>query len=74
MSRTPAQEARRKKRKDRVNGNRQYFRAVNRLRRHRIDQWMLENKPEKFKQMFASKALAAKKRQEKQDARTAVSA
>ena len=69
MSRTPAQEARRRKRQARTNGDRQYFRAVNRLRRNRIDEWMLKNNPEKFKKRLAQLALQAKKRQWKQEQR-----
>lgn len=69
MSRTPAQEARRKKRQTKRNGDRQYFAAVRKIRRHKIDQWMLEHRPERFKKLLASKALAAKKRQWKQERR-----
>jgi hypothetical protein len=67
MLRTPKE--RRAKRKDRVNGNRQFFRAVNRLRRNEIDQWMLEHNPEKFKKRLAQLSFQASLRQKKQEAR-----
>ena len=52
-----------------MNGNRQYFRAVNRLRRNQIDQWQMANKPKKFKARLAQLTLQAKKRQWKQEQR-----
>ena len=61
--------SRRSKRDDRTNGNRQYFRAVNRLRRNELDQWQLKNDPEKFKKRLAQLTLQAKKRQYKQEQR-----
>lgn len=63
--------ARRKKRLTKTNGDRQYFAAVRKIRRHRIDEWMIKNKPGKFAKMFAGKANAATKRQLKQASRDA---
>jgi hypothetical protein len=72
MSRKPNPEAtvrRRRKRIAKQNGDRQYFNAVRKLRRDRIDKWMLEHNPEKFKQRLAQLTLQAKKRQFKQERR-----
>ena len=69
MSRTPAE--RRKKRQDKRNGNRQYFTAVRKLRRHKIDQWMMEHNPKKFRRRALQLAEQAKRRQAKQEARAA---
>lgn len=51
------------------NGDRQYFAAVRKIRRDRIDKWMLANDPEKFKKRLAQLTLQAKKRQWKQEQR-----
>ncbi|AZS06622.1 hypothetical protein SEA_JACOREN57_57 [Mycobacterium phage JacoRen57] len=72
MSRTPQAEARRRKRLARRNGDRQFFRAVNRLRRNEIDQWQVENNPEKMKKRLAQLTYQAIKRQKKQEARDAM--
>lgn len=72
MSRKPNHEAavrRRKKRLTKRNGDRQYFAAVRKLRRHRIDQWMLANNPEKFKKRLAQLSFQASVRQKKQEMR-----
>ena len=72
MKPTPqAKAARRKKRQTKTNGDRQYFAAVRKIRRHRIDEGMIKHDPMKFGKMFAGKAKAATKRQEKQEARDA---
>ena len=44
---------------------------MRKIRRHRIDEWMIKHDPMKFGKMFAGKAKAATKRQEKQEARDA---
>lgn len=75
MKPTPqAKAARRRKREDNRNGNRQYFAAVRKIRRHKIDEWMLKHQPAKFAKMFAGKAKAAQRRQDKQAARDAAKA
>lgn len=63
------QQARRKKRLAKVNGDRQYFAAVRKLRRDAIDQWQLKHKPERMKKRLVQLTLQAKKRQMKQEAR-----
>lgn len=70
MKPTPqAKVARRKKRQTSRNGDRQYFAAVRKIRRHKIDEWLIKNKPKKFGKLLASKAKAAQRRQDKQEAR-----
>ena len=42
---------------------------MRKIRRHRIDEWMIKHDPMKFGKMFAGKAKAAQRRQDKQEAR-----
>ncbi len=69
MTRTPDAQKRRKKRLAKRNGDRQYFAAVRKIRRSRIDEWMLKHKPELFKKRLVQLSLQASVRQAKQKAR-----
>ena len=60
---------RRKKRKAKWNGDRKYFAAVRKIRRHKIDEWQLKHKPERFKRRLVQLSLQASVRQAKQEAR-----
>ena len=69
MSRTDEAKRRRAKRQTSRNGDRRYFAAVRKLRRHAIDEWQLKNNPEKFKKRLTQLTLQALKRQHKQEER-----
>jgi hypothetical protein len=63
------QTLRRQKRQTLQNGDRQYFAAVRKLRRDKIDKWQLEHKPERFKRRLAQLSFQASVRQKKQEMR-----
>lgn len=65
---TEARQARRKKRLQ-SRGDRQFFAAQRKIRRDKIDKWMLKHKPEKFKARLAQLTYQAIVRQKKQEAR-----
>ena len=66
MSRsTEARKARRQKRLT-SRGDRQFFAAVRKIRRDRIDKWQMENKPKRFALRFAQLTIQATKRDMKQ--------
>ena len=69
MSRTPEQQARRKKRLTKRNGDRQYFAAVRKLRRRKIDEWQMANHPKRFRRRVVQLAAQAERRQLKQERR-----
>ena len=50
-------------------GDRQFFAAQRKIRRDKIDKWMLKNNPEKFKKRLAQLTLQAMKRDHKQKQR-----
>ena len=66
MSRqSEARTARRKKRLT-SRGDRQFFAAVRKIRRDRIDKWQMEHKPQRFARRFAQLTIQATKRDMKQ--------
>ena len=66
MSRsTEARKARRQKRLT-SRGDRQFFAAVRKIRRDKIDKWQMENKPKRFARRFAQLTIQATKRDMKQ--------
>ena len=50
-------------------GDRQYFAAVRKIRREKIDKWQLEHKPGRFARRLNQLAAQAARRQLKQEAR-----
>lgn len=66
MSRsTEARKARRQKRLT-SRGDRQFFAAVRKIRRDKIDKWQMENKPKRFARRFAQLTIQATRRDMKQ--------
>ena len=66
MSRqSEARKARRQKRLT-SRGDRQFFAAVRKIRRDRIDKWQMEHKPQRFARRFAQLTIQATKRDMKQ--------
>lgn len=61
-------EARRQKRLT-SRGDRQFFAAVRKIKRDKIDKWQLEHKPKRFIQRATQLTLQATKRQMKQELR-----
>jgi hypothetical protein len=57
---------RRRKRKTKANGDRQYFAAVRHIRRAKLDKWMMVNSPEKFARRASQLIKQAQKRETKQ--------
>lgn len=66
-------EARKARRQKRLTsrGDRQFFAAVRKIRRDKIDKWQMENKPYRFARRFAQLTIQAAKRDMKQDMRDA---
>ena len=64
--------SRRAKRQAKKNGDRQYFVAVRKIRRHEIDEWQMKHHPKRFRRRAIQLAEQAAKRQAKQEARDAV--
>lgn len=60
---------RRKKRLTKKNGDRQYFAAVRKLRRRKIDEWQMANHPKRFRLRAVQLSAQAIKRQDKQERR-----
>ena len=56
------QKARRKKRISKKNGDRQFFAAVRKIKRDKIDKWQMEHKPKRFALRFAQLTIQAVKR------------
>ena len=67
--RDSSKEGRRRKRLTKRNGDRQYFAAVKKLRRRKIDEWQMANNPKRFRRRAVQLAAQAEKRQMKQEAR-----
>lgn len=65
-SKREAQVLRRRKRQAKTNGDRQYFQAVKKLKRDKIDKWQVEHKPDRLKARLVQKSLQAMRRQRKQ--------
>ena len=66
MSRsTEARKARRQKRLT-SRGDHQFFAAVRKISRDKIDKWQMENKPKRFALRFAQLTIQATKRDMKQ--------
>ena len=66
MSRqSEARKARRQKRLT-SRGDRQFFAAVRKIKRDKIDKWQMENKPKRFALRFAQLTIQATKRDMKQ--------
>lgn len=61
-------EARKARRQKRLTsrGDRQFFAAMRKIRRDRIDKWQMENKPKRFALRFAQLTIQATKRDMKQ--------
>ena len=71
MSRqSEARKARRQKRLT-SRGDRQFFAAVRKIKRDKIDKWQLKEKPKRFTQRLTQLSLQATKRQMKQSLRDA---
>ena len=61
-------EARKARRQKRLTsrGDRQFFAAMRKIRRDRIDKWQMENKPKRFARRFTQLTIQATKRDMKQ--------
>lgn len=66
MSRQSEDRKARRKKRLTSRGDRQFFAAVRKIRRDKIDKWQLEHKPKRFVQRATQLSLQATKRQMKQ--------
>lgn len=68
---SPERIKRRLKRIARINGDRQYFTAVRRLRASKLRAWRIEHKPAVMERQIAQQAAASARRETKQALRDA---